>query len=102
MKIFFFFSSASQLNPNDLDLLVRLAKLNYFTLYNPVQSIQYIKQCRRNDPDNKVCINFNRKIKKFEDGVDKVSKDIEGQRFLSATKKLFGTKESKGLIKEVE
>ncbi|CAI2180009.1 6102_t:CDS:2 [Funneliformis geosporum] len=95
-------SSASQLNPNDLDLLVRLAKLNYFTLYNPVQSIQYVKQCTRNDPDNKICIKLNRKIKKFEDGVEKVSKDIEGQRFLSATKKLLGTKESKGLIKEVD
>lgn len=88
------------MNPNDLDLLVRLVNINYFTLYNPNQSLQYIKQCIKNDPENKVCKNLKRKIKQFEDKVSKVSNDIEGQRFLASVKKLIGTKESKGLINE--
>ncbi|CAB4400910.1 uncharacterized protein OCT59_022938 [Rhizophagus irregularis] len=95
-------SSASQLNPNDLDLLVRLVNINYFTLYNPNQSSKYIKQCIKNDPENKVCKNLKRKIKQFEDKVSKISNDIEGQRFLASVKKLIGAKESKGLINEVD
>ncbi|RIA95036.1 putative Co-chaperone [Glomus cerebriforme] len=95
-------SSASQLNPNDLDLLVRLVNLNYFILYDPKQSLQYIKQCIKYDPENKVCKNLKRKTKQFEDEVGRVSKHIEGYRFLAAVKMLIGTKESKGLIKEVD
>jgi DnaJ homolog subfamily C member 3 len=90
------------LNPNDLDLLVRLAKLNYFSLYNPVQSTQYIKQCTKYDPENKICKNLKRKTKQFEDEVSKVSNDIEKQRFSAAIKKLIGAEEYNGLIKEVD
>ncbi|CAG8516193.1 9066_t:CDS:2 [Scutellospora calospora] len=104
-------SSASQLKPGDPELLTRLCLLNYFSLYNPEQASQNLKQCLRYDPENKECKILHRFIKKIEKEVERVINDIDGHRWKKAISKLLeqpnkeqSNKEStnKGLINEIE
>ncbi|CAG8640603.1 388_t:CDS:2, partial [Acaulospora morrowiae] len=97
-------TAASQLKPDDSNLLIRLCRLNYFSLYNIEQARNNIKQCLRYDPELKSCKSLHRLIKKFEKEVETVSNGIEGKRWQASINKLMGLGSSKGqgLIAEVE
>ncbi|CAG8594315.1 46311_t:CDS:2, partial [Gigaspora margarita] len=94
-------SSASQLIPEDPALSMRLCLLNYFSLYNPKQALQSLKQCLHYDPENKECKTLHRFIKKIEKEVERVNNDIEGHRWKLAINKLLEPS-TKGLINDVE
>ncbi|CAG8452086.1 9365_t:CDS:2 [Acaulospora colombiana] len=98
-------SVASQLKPDDSNMLIRLCRLNYFSLYNPEQARNNLKQCLRYDPEQKLCKNLHRLIKKIEKKINKVSLDIEGKGWQTAINKLLGlggSNKGQGLVPEVE
>lgn len=85
-------------------MLIRLCRLNYFSLYNPEQARNNLKQCLRYDPEHKECKKIYRLIKKIEKEVERVNNDIEQERWQTAINKLIGTASNKwqGLITEIE
>ncbi|CAG8592954.1 10642_t:CDS:2 [Paraglomus occultum] len=95
-------SQASALNPSDLSLLVRLAKLNYFVLYNPTESKAFIKQCLQSDPDNKVCRNLHKTMKKLEKDLEMINNDITGHRWQAAINKIKGKNGNQGFLSQIE
>ncbi|RHZ53038.1 hypothetical protein Glove_452g4 [Diversispora epigaea] len=97
-------TTISQLAPDDPNLLIRLCRLNYFSLYDFEQARNNLKQCMRYDPEHKACKNLHRLIKKIEKEVTRINNDIQQKRWLLAINKLIGTSSNKwqGLITEVE
>ncbi|CAG8636137.1 6015_t:CDS:2, partial [Cetraspora pellucida] len=87
--------------PDDPELSIRLCLLNYFSLYNPEQALQSLKQCLRYDPEHKACKTLHRFIKNIKKEVERVNNDIEGHRWKAAISKLLESP-NKGLINQIE
>ncbi|RUS16563.1 hypothetical protein BC937DRAFT_91071 [Endogone sp. FLAS-F59071] len=96
------FSRAAYINPSDRELLITLATMNYYSLYEPQVALAHIKQCLHYDPEDKACKALFRKLKKYEKDVSKVDEDLVKKRFATAVNKLVGSGERIGLITEVD
>ena len=92
----------SALSPSDLSTLLRLAKLNYFVLYNPTESKAFIKQCLQSDPENKLCKQLHKTVKKLEKDLEMISNDITGHRWQAAINKIKGKNGNKGFLSQIE
>lgn len=96
------FRRAAHLSPSDEDILIKLAQINYFSLYEPQGAISHVKQCLHYDPEQKQCKALFRKLKKLDKSVNAATADYESNQFTAASKKLVGTGEDKGLIATVD
>lgn len=90
------------MSPSDEDILIKLAQINYFSLYEPQGAISHVKQCLHYDPEQKQCKALFRKLKKLDKSVNAATADYESNQFTAASKKLVGTGEDKGLIATVD
>nr|CAG8484394.1 11888_t:CDS:2 [Entrophospora candida]CAG8485172.1 9931_t:CDS:2 [Entrophospora candida] len=81
----------SKIKSLDLNHFVKLAKLYFFSLYNPEQADKAIKDCLRSDPENATCKSLRKKTRNLKKEIDRVAGDIDGKRFTLAIKKLFGS-----------
>jgi DnaJ family protein C protein 3 len=90
------------LSPSDEDVLIKLAQINYFTLYEPQGAISHVKQCLHYDPEQKQCKALFRKLKKLDKSVNAAQEDYDQGKLVAATKKLMGTGDDNGLIATVD
>ncbi|KAI8576171.1 hypothetical protein K450DRAFT_257968 [Umbelopsis ramanniana AG] len=93
---------AAHLSPSDEDVLMKLAQINYYSLYEPQGALSHVKQCLHYDPEQKQCKALFRKLKKLDKSVNAATADYESNKFTAASKKLVGTSEDKGLIATVD
>ncbi|OAD75322.1 hypothetical protein PHYBLDRAFT_11660, partial [Phycomyces blakesleeanus NRRL 1555(-)] len=93
---------AAYLSPSDPDILVKLSKINFFSLYEPQFALANAKQCLHHDPEQKECKSLFRLIKRIEKEMTGIAKDVEHKRFATAANKLIGTSSKKGVITEIE
>ncbi|KAI9247441.1 hypothetical protein BDA99DRAFT_525928 [Phascolomyces articulosus] len=93
---------AAYLNPSDPEILVRLAKINFFSLYEPQGALSQLKQCLHYDPEQKQCKKFFRQIKKMDKEINKAQDDFDAKRYATAANKMIGTSSSKGIVTELD
>ncbi|KAI8141624.1 hypothetical protein BJV82DRAFT_618496 [Fennellomyces sp. T-0311] len=93
---------AAYLNPSDPDILVRLAKINFFALYESQGALSQLKQCLHYDPEQKQCKKLFRQIKKLDKNINKAQEDFDAKRFASASNKIIGTSSTPGVISELD
>ncbi|KAI7847290.1 hypothetical protein BDC45DRAFT_452043 [Circinella umbellata] len=93
---------AAYLNPSDHDILVRLAKINFFSLYESQGALAQLKQCLHYDPEQKQCKKLFRHIKKMDKEINKAQDDFDAKRYATASNKIIGTASSKGVINELD
>jgi DnaJ family protein C protein 3 len=96
------FSRAAHLTPSDHDVLLKLASINYFALYEPQGAISHVKQCLHYDPEQKECKTAFRKLKKLDKAINGAVADMEQNKLVAAAKKLVGSGDSQGVIATVE
>ncbi|PHZ12279.1 protein prenylyltransferase [Rhizopus microsporus ATCC 52813] len=92
----------SYLNPSDQELILQLAKLNFYSLYEPDRATAQVKQCLHYDPEHKPCKSLFRQIKRFQKDLQKVVDAKQQQRFATAFNTLVGTSTKKGLVSELD
>lgn len=91
------------MNPNDAQLLAKLAHIQYFALYNPDQALGAIKSCLHYDPEQKECKATFRKIKKLEKNIVKSRNFMDGGRWQTAVNLLDPTSApDDGLLAQVQ
>ncbi|KAF7731796.1 hypothetical protein EC973_008311 [Apophysomyces ossiformis] len=93
---------ASQLMPSDADLLIKLAKINFYSLYETQGAISPAKQCLHYDPEQKQCKQLYRLLKKLDKELKGIQDDLEAKKYATAANKLIGTASKKGLIVTVD
>ncbi|KAI9006612.1 hypothetical protein CLU79DRAFT_779938 [Phycomyces nitens] len=93
---------AAFLSPSDPEILVKLSKINFFSLYEPQSALTHAKQCLHYDPEQKKCKALFRLIKRIEKEMASIDKDMEHKRYVTASNKLVGTSSKKGIISEIE
>ncbi|KAI9490545.1 hypothetical protein BDB00DRAFT_837611 [Zychaea mexicana] len=93
---------AAYLNPSDPDILVRLAKINFFSLYEAQGALSQLKQCLHYDPEQKQCKKLFRQIKKLDKEINKAQDDFEAKRYATASNKIIGTPSSAGVVSEID
>jgi DnaJ family protein C protein 3 len=93
---------AAHLAPSDQDVLLKLAKINYFSLYESQGAISHVKQCLHYDPEQKQCKAMFRKLKKLDKSINGAIADFDQNKFVAASKKLMGSGEDKGIIVTVD
>ncbi|KAI9476246.1 MAG: hypothetical protein EXX96DRAFT_485437 [Benjaminiella poitrasii] len=67
------YTRVTHLNPSDKTLLVNLASLNYFSLYEPERALSHVKQCIHSDPEDRQCKGLFRLMKRTEKEIKKSS-----------------------------
>lgn len=92
----------AHLTPSDPDVLMRLASINFFSLYEPQSAMANTKQCLHYDPEQKRCKKLHRQMKKIDKDIKKVETDLDAERFATATNNLIGTATRKGVISEID
>ncbi|KAI9253574.1 hypothetical protein BY458DRAFT_542019 [Sporodiniella umbellata] len=92
----------SLLNPSDQTLVMQLARLNFYSLYEPDRALAQVKQCLHYDPEQKQCKALFRQLKRFQKDMQKVSDSKQQQRFVTALNTLIGTNAKKGLVSELD
>ncbi|EIE84321.1 hypothetical protein RO3G_09031 [Rhizopus delemar RA 99-880] len=92
----------SHLNPSDQALIMQLAKLNFYSLYEPDRALAQVKQCLHYDPEQKQCKTLFRQMKRFQKDLQKVMDSKQQQRFATAFNTLVGTVAKKGLVSELD
>ncbi|KAI7901239.1 uncharacterized protein BX663DRAFT_457420 [Cokeromyces recurvatus] len=60
------YTRIAHLNPSDKNILINLANLNYFSLYEPDKALNQVKQCIHYDPEDRQCKTLFRFIKRIE------------------------------------
>jgi DnaJ family protein C protein 3 len=80
------------LSPSNHDILLKLAAINYFSLYEPQGALGHVKKCLHYDPEQKECKKMFRRLKELD-------KSMEQNKFVAASKKLVGPE---GVIVEVD
>ncbi|KAI8378041.1 uncharacterized protein BYT42DRAFT_497317 [Radiomyces spectabilis] len=93
---------AAHLTPSDPQLLTRLAKINYFSLYEPQGALSHVKQCLHYDPEQKECKKLFRLIKKLEKELTTIRNDYSSKKYATAANKLIGTSSKRGLIADAD
>jgi DnaJ family protein C protein 3 len=79
-----------------------LARLNYYSLYEPERALSQVKQCLHYDPEQKQCKALFRQIKRFEKELAKIIDSKDKQRFATALNSLIGTNIKTGLVSELD
>ncbi|KAJ2960589.1 hypothetical protein NQZ79_g4078 [Umbelopsis isabellina] len=90
---------AANLSPSNHDILLKLATINYFSLYEPQGALGHVKKCLHYDPEQKECKKMFRRLKKLDKSINGAIADMEQNKFVAATKKLVG---KEGVIAEVD
>ncbi|KAI7872340.1 hypothetical protein BDF14DRAFT_1752341 [Spinellus fusiger] len=93
---------AAHLSPSEPALLLRLSKLNYFSLYEAQHALAQVKQCLHYDPEQKACKALFRLIKKMEKELNSVLADMGKKKIQTALNRLIGTSSKQGLVSEIE
>lgn len=94
----FFISRVAVLTPSNKELLLEVASLNFFSLYEPDRALTQVKSCVHYDPDDKQCKGLFRFIKRIEKEIKKSIDSREQQRYATALNALVGTS---GIIHEI-
>lgn len=94
----FFISRVAVLTPSNKELLLQVASLNFFSLYEPDRALTQVKSCVHYDPDDKQCKGLFRFIKRIEKEIKKSIDSREQQRYATALNALIGTS---GIIHEI-
>lgn len=97
-----FISRVAHLNPSDKTLLMELANLNYFSLYEPDRALAQVKQCIHYDPEDRQCKSLFRFIKRIEKEIKKSTEAQTQQRFATGLNGLIGTASKRGIISEID
>ncbi|GAB5587712.1 hypothetical protein Unana1_02612 [Umbelopsis nana] len=93
---------AAHLSPSDQDVLLKLAQINYFSLYESQGALSHVKQCLHYDPEQKQCKAMFRKLKKLDKTINAAIQDFEQNKFVAASKKLVGSGNDQGIIATVD
>jgi DnaJ family protein C protein 3 len=88
------------LTPSNKELLIQVASINYFSLYEPDRALVQVKSCIHYDPDDKQCKGLFRFIKRIEKEIKKATDAQSQQRFATALNALVGAKTFLGEIDE--
>ncbi|KAL7752249.1 hypothetical protein RI367_002294 [Sorochytrium milnesiophthora] len=67
-----------RLTPTALDLYMRVARLQFYALYEPDSAIDHVRSCLASDPEHKECKKLFRKLKALRKRIDKAQKAVEG------------------------
>ncbi|KAI9245776.1 hypothetical protein BY458DRAFT_528461 [Sporodiniella umbellata] len=95
-------SRVSLLNPSDQTLPMQLARLNFYSLYEPERALTQVKQCLHYDPEQKQCKSLFRQIKRFQKDFIKVQEAKEQKRIATALNSLIGTRSKQGLVVDID
>lgn len=95
-------SRVSHLNPSDKNLLLDLASINFFSLYEPDRALTQLKQCIHYDPEDRQCKKKFRFIKRIEKEIKKSTEAQQGQRYAIALNGLIGTGTKPGIVKDID
>ncbi|KAI8996939.1 hypothetical protein BDB01DRAFT_840509 [Pilobolus umbonatus] len=95
-------SRVATLNPSDHSHNIQLAKLFYYSLYEPERAIAQVKQCLYYDPEQKECKNLFKLIKRAEKDLAKIISAQEHQRYAIAFNGLVGSGAKKGLVDGID
>lgn len=87
------------LTPSNKELLVQVASLNFFSLYEPDRALTQIKSCIHYDPDDKQCKGLFRLIKRLEKEIKKAEDFRQQQRYATALNALVG---GSGIVGEID
>lgn len=99
---FYPYSRAAHIAPSDPDILMRLANINFYSLYEPQGALSHIKQCLHYDPEQKQCKKLFRQMKKLDKDLNKVQSDFEAKKYATAANNLLGTATRKGIVTEID
>ncbi|KAG1313421.1 hypothetical protein G6F64_002274 [Rhizopus arrhizus] len=92
----------SLLNPSDQTLIMQLAKLNFYSLYEPDRALAQVKQCLHYDPEQKQCKFLFRQMKRIQKDLQKAMDFRKQRRFTTAFNTLIGSSTKKGLVSELD
>ncbi|KAG2229762.1 hypothetical protein INT48_004766 [Thamnidium elegans] len=87
------------LTPSNKDLLLQVASLNFFSLYEPDRALTQVKSCVHYDPDDKQCKGLFRFMKRIEKEIKKASDSHAQQRYATALNALVG---KTGILHEID
>ena len=98
--LYLLYRRVAVLTPSNKDLLIDVASLNYFALYEPDRALVQAKSCLHYDPEDKQCKTLFRFMKRVEKEIKKATDAHENQRFATALNALVGAKSSLEEINE--
>ncbi|GAA5811329.1 hypothetical protein MFLAVUS_004762 [Mucor flavus] len=87
------------LTPSNKELLLQVASLNFFSLYEPDRALTQVKSCVHYDPDDKQCKGLFRFMKRLEKEIKKASDSHAQQRYATALNALVG---KTGILHEID
>lgn len=88
------------MTPSNKELLLQVASLNFYSLYEPERALNQVKSCLHYDPEDKQCKKLFRFIKRIEKEIKKATDLQQQQRFATALNLLIGTKN--GIVNEID
>lgn len=88
------------LTPSNKELLLQVASLNFFSLYEPDRALTQVKSCVHYDPDDKQCKSLFRFMKRIEKELKKATEAHAQQRWATALNALVGQKN--GILHEIQ
>lgn len=95
-------SRVAHLNPSDKNLLLELATINFFSLYEADRALTQVKQCIHYDPEDRQCKGLFRFIKRIEKEIKKSEQAQQGQRYAIALNGLIGTGTKPGIVNDID
>lgn len=95
----FLYRRVAVLTPSNKELLLQVASLNFFSLYEPDRALTQVKSCIHYDPDDKQCKSLFRLMKRLEKEIKKSIESSQQQRFATALNTLVGTS---GIVHEID
>ncbi|CEP10711.1 hypothetical protein [Parasitella parasitica] len=96
------YTRVAHLNPSDKALLLDLANINFFSLYETERALTQVKQCIHYDPEDRQCKNLFRFIKRIEKEITKSAEAQKGQRYATALNGLIGTGTKSGIVNDID
>ncbi|KAL9548726.1 hypothetical protein MBANPS3_005543 [Mucor bainieri] len=96
------YTRVAHLNPSDKNLLLELATINFFSLYEADRALTQVKQCIHYDPEDRQCKGLFRFIKRIEKEIKKSEEAQQGQRYAIALNGLIGTGTKPGIVNDID
>ncbi|CAO3633538.1 unnamed protein product [Cunninghamella echinulata] len=95
-------SRAAHITPSDNELLLQLAKINFFLLNEPEGATANLKQCLHYDPEQKQCKALFRQFKKINKALKLVVENYDKKKYSTSSNQLIGTATRQGLLEQIK
>ncbi|EGS19372.1 uncharacterized protein CTHT_0048310 [Thermochaetoides thermophila DSM 1495] len=91
-----------QMSPGNTAPHVMISAIQFYGMGDLQDGMSSIRKCLHSDPDSKVCKRLLRDEKAVEKAVQKISKALEKNQYMTAVRQLVPSADDEGLISEVK